>query len=71
MFLVQEITRLRSRQGDICASPEVSQDAEMLQKTQKVFEKLEAYQSSPITDEMVLTVLRTQQLEKEIFENGD
>jgi len=71
MFLVQEITRLRARKQDMCNSPEILKDADMLQKTEQVFEKLEAYQSSPITDDMILAILRTQQLEQEIFENGD
>ena len=71
MFLLQEISRLYSRKDEMCNLSEITQDPEMLRKTQKVFEKLDSYQKSPITDEVVLTVLRTQQLEQEIFTNDD
>ena len=71
IFLNDEIGRLKSRMTEALDIVEIKSDSEMASKANKVFEKLESFKSSTIDDDIVLVVLKTQQLEQEIFENGD
>ena len=71
MFLNDEIGRLKSRLQEALEIEEIKNDGDMIEKTQKVFEKLDDFKNKGIHEHVVLTVLRTQQLEQEIFENGN
>jgi hypothetical protein len=71
MFLNEEIGRLKSRITEALKVEEIESDSEMVAKTNKVFQKLESFTTATVNEDVVLTVLRTQQLEQEIFENGD
>tara|TARA_Y100000034_G_scaffold128680_1_gene183755 strand:- start:70 stop:897 length:828 start_codon:yes stop_codon:yes gene_type:complete len=71
MFLNEEIGRLKSRITEALKVEEIENDSEMTAKTSKVFEKLQSFTTATVNEDVVLAVLRTQQLEQEIFENGD
>jgi len=71
MFLNEEISRLKTQMTIASEISEIKSDKEMIDKTQKVFEKLDQFKSETIGNGVVLTILKTQQLEREIFENGD
>jgi len=71
MFLNDEIGRLKDRLQEALTVDEIKNDAEMVQKTKKVFEKLQEFKNSGIHESVVLAVLRTQQLEQEIFDNDN
>jgi hypothetical protein len=43
----------------------------MLKKTNVIIEKLENFSKEPISDELLLTVLKTQALVKEIYTDGN
>ena len=43
----------------------------MLKKTNMILEKLESFSRKPIADEVLLTILKTQALVREIDTNGD
>jgi hypothetical protein len=70
-FLNEEISRLKVRMTEALEADEIKADEDMVEKTKKVFEKLETYKNANVGDDVVLTILKTQQLEQEIFENGD
>ena len=71
MFLNEEISRLKNRMKEAMLAEEIKEDQAMLEKTEKVCHKLASYKNSGIGEDVVLSILRTQQLEQEIFENGD
>lgn len=71
MFLNDEIARLKENLKRAKSEEEVSSDADMIAKTERIIEKLESFASAPIDDNLLLTVLKTQQLVKEIYNNGD
>ena len=50
---------------------EIKDDNDMAEKTNKIVEKLKSYSKSTITDDILLTVMRTQQLIKEIHNDGN
>ena len=49
---------------------EIKSDKEMLNKTNQVIEKLDSYSNETISEEVLMTVMRTQALVKEIYNNG-
>lgn len=71
VFLNDEIGRLKGRITEAKKTKEISEDNEMIDKTNKVFEKLSSFKNSQVNENVVLSILQIQQLEKEIFENGD
>ena len=70
MFLNNEIARLKEALGSSTTKAEVGDDKEMSDKTEKVIGKLEAYSEAVVSDEVLLTVLKTQELVKEIHTDG-
>jgi len=71
IFLNEEISRLKAILKEAKNNEEISADKSMLKKTDTIIEKLESFSRESITDELLLTVLRTQALAKEIDTNGD
>ena len=71
IFLNEEIARLKTILKEATNTSEISTDESMLQKTNVIIEKLESFSRESITDELLLTVLKTQALAKEIDTNGD
>ena len=51
--------------------PEVKKDEDMVDKTNKVIEKLDALAQQDINESALLTVMKTQKLVKEIYNNVD
>jgi len=71
MFLNEEITRLKKEMLNAKNISEIKEDNEMITKTNKIIEKLEKFASQNINEDVLLTVMRTQELVKEIYSDGD
>ena len=71
IFLNEEIARLKKNLCNAKTEKEVATDSEMIEKTNQIIEKLDSYASSHIDDNLLLTILKTQKLVKEIYTNGD
>ena len=71
LFLNEEIKRLINELEKAHNVEEIKTDNEMTQKTRKIVEKLKSYSQSTITDDVLLTIMRTQQLVKEIYNDGN
>tara|TARA_Y100001963_G_C6782593_1_gene450832 strand:- start:2254 stop:3087 length:834 start_codon:yes stop_codon:yes gene_type:complete len=71
MFLNEEIGRLKSSLKKAQHTPEIQSDEEMSIKTQKVVELLNNFATESINEEVLLTVLKTQSLVKEIYPDGN
>jgi hypothetical protein len=71
VFLNEEITNLKNKLAEAKSLSEIKEDAEMVNKTDAVIEKLNSFSGTEINDEVLLTVLKTQNLVEEIFTDGD
>ena len=71
MFLNEEIERLKAKLKAASSIDEIRNDEEMLRKTHRVVERLDSYSKETINDEVLMTVMRTQALVKEIYSNGN
>ncbi len=70
VYLNNEIERLKDQLQEAKSVEEIKSDNEMFSKLEQVIEKLESFSSKQIDDEVLLTVLKTQDLTKEIFADG-
>lgn len=70
MFLNEEIARLKTRLEKAALLTEISEDKQMLAKTEKIVARLEELRECAIDDEILLTVMKTQSLVKEIYSDG-
>ncbi len=70
MFLNNEIARLKEALQKSASIDEIKLDSFMTEKTNRVIEKLNSYFESPVTDEVLLSILKTQALVEEIYDNG-
>lgn len=70
MFLNEEIGRLKKILVEAKDTKEVNRDSDMSDKTQQVIDRLESYSKETISENVIMTVLKTQQLAKEIYEDG-
>ena len=71
-FLNEEIARLKEElQKALSESAELKKDPSMHSKTAQLIEKLNSFAQKSVSDEVLLTVLKTQQLVKEIHSDGD
>jgi hypothetical protein len=71
MFLNNEIGRLKEALTNSFSNvDEISEDSDMTTKTKKVVSKLESYSKASVSDDVLLSVLKTQALVKEIYDNG-
>jgi len=70
MFLNGEIARLKEALTTSSSIEEISNDKDMARKTNEIVEKLDTYSSSQISDEILLSILKTQELVKEIYTDG-
>ena len=70
VFLNEEIMRLKIELKNSKNLQEFSNDQNMLSKANAIVEKLESFSDQPINDSLLLTVLKTQALVKEINTNG-
>ena len=71
LFLNEELPRLTTALRTAQDINEIKEDEEMLTKTQSVIDRLETLGASEINEELLLTVMRTQALVKEIYNNAD
>ena len=67
----EEIKRLINELQKAYKIDEIQADEEMSDKTQRIVQKLKSYSRSTITEDVLLTVMRTQQLVKEIHNDAD
>ena len=70
IFLNEEIARLKQKLAEAREIDEIKNDEDMLSKTGQVIEKLNSFAKEDITENVLLTVLKTQSLVKEIY-NAD
>ena len=70
-FLNEEIARLKVAVEQSLILTEVSEDKDMADKTTKVIKILESFGSAQISDELLIAVIKTQELVKELTENVD
>ena len=71
MFLNEEIHRLKQEMKNSTNTKLMSEDSEMKVKASQVVEKLENFKNSDINDSMLFTVLKAQQIVKEINDGSD
>jgi hypothetical protein len=67
MFLNDEIARLKEQLEKGKTTIEIKEDKHMLEKTVLVIERLESFAKKEITDDVLLTVMKTQELVKEMY----
>jgi hypothetical protein len=70
IFLNEEIARLKLQLEKARSVQEIQDDSEMLEKTEQVIVRLNEFSKRPIDDELLLTVMKTQDLVKEIYSDG-
>ena len=70
-FLNEEIARLKNSLDKASNNGDIKSDSDMLDKTKKVIGRLDGYSKKPISEEIILTVLKTQALVKEINTDGN
>ena len=71
MFLNEELKRLKEELDGASATEMIAADNDMGRKTAKLIEELETFASKPIDEQMLTTILKTQNLVKELAANGD
>ena len=71
IFLNEEINRLKEKLTTAKLSDEINSDSSMSDKTQQILDRLDGYSQETISENVIMTVLKTQQLVKEIFEDVD
>lgn len=70
MYLNNEIKRLKEQLHKAYDVSEIKEDNEMTNKLSEVIQKLDSFASTKIDDDVLLTILKTQSLTKEIFVDG-
>tara|TARA_R100000808_G_C2128731_1_gene138388 strand:- start:200 stop:1030 length:831 start_codon:yes stop_codon:yes gene_type:complete len=70
IFLNEEIVRLKTELSNAQTVEEIEADKEMVDKTLKIIEKLDAFAGSSIDESVLKTIMKTQRLVREIS-NGD
>jgi hypothetical protein len=71
VFLNEEIARLKKELENAKLTEEVKADQAMLQKTDMILESLNAFYKQPIEDKMLLKIMRTQALVREVNDDGN
>ena len=70
VFLNTEISRLKTKLEEAKVTPEIESDSQMVEKTDQIIGRLNEFAKEPVSDDLLLTVLKTQNLVKEIYSNG-
>lgn len=70
MFLNEEISRLKEELSGSRSSEYISEDKQMLEKTEQILEKLDNYKDKQADQNMMLTILKVQQLVGEINDDA-
>jgi hypothetical protein len=71
MFLNSEIARLKEELTVSLNKEVIKEDKDLIEKTNQVLEKLSSFQMQAASAQVVLTVLKTQQLTEEIGTDGN
>tara|TARA_R110002020_G_scaffold191758_3_gene391705 strand:- start:1168 stop:2001 length:834 start_codon:yes stop_codon:yes gene_type:complete len=71
VFLNEEITRLKTKLQEAKEGKEISSDAQMFEGTSAIINKLNSFAEKEMSDEVLLTIMKTQSLVKEIYSDGD
>ena len=71
MFLNSEIARLKEELTVSLNKEVIKEDKDLIEKTNQVLEKLSSFQMQAASAQVVLTVLKTQQLTEEISTDGN
>ena len=69
-FLNEEIARISKKLKEAKNTELIQADEAMLNQTDSLITKLRSYRTAATDEEVINTVLKTQQLVKEIFEDG-
>jgi len=67
VFLNEEIGRLKSKLEEAKATKEIKSDTAMMEKTNQIIDRLNGFFNKAIDDNLLLTVMKTQELVKEIY----
>jgi hypothetical protein len=70
VFLNEELSRLKEELENAQQLSEIKEDAAMAKKTAAIIGRLQSYAKKGVTEEVLTTVLKTQQLVKEIAADG-
>tara|TARA_R110002110_G_scaffold201564_6_gene412561 strand:- start:599 stop:1432 length:834 start_codon:yes stop_codon:yes gene_type:complete len=70
VFLNEEIVRLKEHLHVATQNVEISADSEMLSKTEQIIERLDGFSECVIDDDLLLMIMKTQSLVKEIGSDG-
>ena len=70
VFLNEEVARLKTKLEEAKEVEEVSSDKQMLEKTNTIIDKLNSFAKKEISEETLLTIMKTQALVKEIYSDG-
>jgi len=70
-FLNEEVARLKKQLQESIKIKEINSDPEMLEKTNKIIDRLKSYSAKEISEDVIFTVLKTQALVKEINTDGN
>ena len=71
IFLNEEISRLRNNLNNSLILEEIKKDPEMIKKTKEVIEVLNNFKKENINKNMIMMILKIQNLVKEINEDGN
>ena len=71
MYLNEELARHKKEVSQAKNTSEFKEDKDMTAKAEKIVEKLESFASQNINEAVLLTVMKTQKLVKEINNNAD
>lgn len=71
VFLNEEVARLKKGLQEAKTVKEIKDDPAMVQKTERVIARLNEFFKPPFNDEMLLTIMKTQALLKEISSDDD
>ena len=70
IFLNEEIGRLKKGLEAAAQKPEIKNDLAMVEKTHQIIERLKSFSTEPLSEKLLLMVLKTQRLVKEIYTDG-
>jgi hypothetical protein len=70
MFINDEVARLKESLTGALEQEDIKNDNEMVRKTKKVINVLKEFANETEKEKVLLTVLKTQQLVKEIYQDG-
>ena len=71
VFLNEELARLKTELEKAKETKEIEADQNMAEKTELIINKLDSFAKQPISEELLLTIMRAQSLVKEISTDGD